>query len=106
MNAIEIGLDYETYSDVNLPECGLDNYVASPNFQPLMVSVAEPGKPEETFDFILDPDGEQKFKDWLILQSNEDVPVKFVAHNAGFERMVTRWFTQRWGWADIDYMFV
>ena len=34
------GLDFETYSDVNLPKEGLDRYINSPTFQPLIEAMS------------------------------------------------------------------
>ena len=36
-----VGLDFETYGDVNLPEEGLYRYVSSPHFRPLIAAVAQ-----------------------------------------------------------------
>ena len=47
------GLDYETWSDVNLPERGLHNYVSSPRFKALIASVVTPdGAAVYTFDWV------------------------------------------------------
>lgn len=82
------GLDFETYSDVDLKEHGLDRYIASPNFRVLVACVkGQNGSSDKTWDFVHGPmpwtlDHFKKFmSDGLKL---------FVAHNAGFERAVLR----------------
>jgi len=105
------GVDYETFSDVELsgPEAkGLPNYVASPNFRPLIVCTSG-GDAPAWFDFVMqdawvgfdylqhyDPDGED-YIDYTIeeawrhrLDYEVEVGHKLVAHNAGFERAVTK----------------
>src|SRR6188768_372667 len=105
------GVDYETFSDVELggPEAkGLPNYVASPNFRPLIVCTSG-GDAPAWFDFVMqdawvgfdylqhhDPDGEDYYElpieeAWRHrLDYEQEVGHKLVAHNASFERAVTK----------------
>lgn len=81
------GLDFETFSSVNLPKAGLDNYLASPDFQVLLASVAYPDRPTERFDFMLDRGARKRFKQRM---STLPIGTKIVAQNARFERRVLR----------------
>lgn len=85
-----IGLDFETYGDVDLPKHGLDRYINGPGFTPLMASIYRPySGTKDTFDFILG--GESALIRFM--QMTETVFSRggtFVAHNAGFERAVLR----------------
>lgn len=87
---MKIGIDFETYSDVDLPVHGLDNYVRGEDFTPLICSVSMPDRGEYTYDFILDPGSLHRFIDDM-QQLIADPDVTFVAHNAGFERAVNRY---------------
>ena len=102
-----IGLDYETYSDVELggkQARGLPNYIASPNFRVLCASLSVDGV-EWTYDFVFDCfrkqgiepqyydayDGgiKDQFETFLYGDvSDNDI---IIAHNASFERAVTSW---------------
>ena len=104
-------MDYETFSDVELggPNAkGLPNYVASPNFRPLMVCTSG-GDAPAWFDFVMqdawlgfdyiqhhDPNGEDYTEEtieeaWRFrLDYEEEVGHKLVAQNAPFERAVTK----------------
>ncbi|QYC53780.1 DNA polymerase I [Microbacterium phage EugeneKrabs] len=102
-----IGLDYETFSDVELggkEARGLPNYIASPNFRVLCASVSIDDE-EYTFDFVFDV-LRRKTKNWT--ESPGQVPARLfnclvdqtttdhgerviIAHNASFERAVTNW---------------
>lgn len=95
-----IALDYETFSSVDLPERGLDNYVKSPDFRILLASVY--GKfGTYTFDFVFNTwyeKGQEPLQDQDIpaqykrfLYAEDDV---IIAHSSGFERAVTEWFSQ------------
>ncbi|UVK60402.1 DNA polymerase I [Microbacterium phage Corn21] len=102
-----IGLDYETWSDVELggkEARGLPNYIASPNFKVLMASVSIDGE-EYTFDFVFDVlrrktknwtespgQVKQRFYNCLTDQTTTDHGSRIlIAHNASFERAVTSW---------------
>ena len=85
-----IGLDFETFSSVDLKKYGLENYVASPDFCPTVASIAEKGKKTIRYDFI-GPMGDS-YHDFCeaILKYLAD-GYTIVAHNAGFERRVLHW---------------
>jgi DNA polymerase len=92
-NTLLYGLDFETYSDVNLPKHGLDRYVNDPSFKPLMASIA-PNKTDfgitaANYDFVMGLDLVQErtmFVEQLARMQKEGYIL--VAHNAGFERAV------------------
>jgi len=102
LEELYVGLDYETWSRTNLPEKGLFNYVTDPEFKALIVSTADKyGK--FTYDFVFRcywQDGimqEQLDDDREVLDSFEWDLLNGVhanriimAHNAPFERAVTR----------------
>jgi DNA polymerase len=77
-----IGLDFETYSAVDLPKHGLARYVNDPTFRPLIGSVAVEGEITQRFDFIRDGNVAVKGLDAQIGNAT------IVAHNAGFEQAV------------------
>lgn len=75
-------IDFETYSSVNLRDCGAYPYMASPDFAPLIM----------TYRYGVDgqtkiAQGESEIK-WALRGLNEREHVTFVAHNANFERLV------------------
>ena len=75
-------IDFETYSPVNLKDCGAYPYMASPDFHPLIM----------TYRYGVDGEtkiaqGEAEIK-WALRGLNEREHVTFVAHNANFERLV------------------
>lgn len=87
---MEIGLDFETYSDVPIKQ-GLDRYMSSPDFRVLLGGVARESSPfgdpevEESFDFATGHSAARdnalgKFRELI---QNADI---IVAHNAPFER--------------------
>src|SRR5690606_5063736 len=61
----------------------------SENFTPLIASTASLDRQRETFDFILDSDGIEKFGTMVDRHLTQPRSY-FVAHNAGFERGVLR----------------
>lgn len=79
-----VGIDFETYSDVDIRKHGLDRYVSSPYFKPLIVAIAgiERGILVST-SWELDEAGIE-----LLLEFAEDQML--VAHNAAFELAVFR----------------
>lgn len=84
-----IGLDFETYSDVDLPKHGLDRYISSPYFLPLIASVAKQGVSGRTYTQryqLFDHRDQRQFQNDI----NHAVRcgVKIVAHNSGFEMAV------------------
>lgn len=96
----EIGLDYETWSDVELggkEARGLPNYIASPNFKVLCASISTP-EGEATFDFVFgvyrseyngveECDAKAALKEAITVVEQGTI----IAHNASFERAVTKW---------------
>lgn len=75
-------IDFETYSSVNLRDCGAYPYMASPDFAPLIM----------TYRYGVDgqtkiAQGETEIK-WALRGLHEREHVTFVAHNANFERLV------------------
>ena len=87
-----IGLDFETYSDVDLPTHGLARYLESPHFQVLLASVfyedAYSVPVRQTVDFTVHAlggvNGARQQLQSLLGNAN------IVAHNAGFEWAVLR----------------
>lgn len=79
-----LGLDFETYSDVDLKVHGLERYVKDPSFRVLIASVARLGHKTQRFDFI---SGTPALRDLAraefaaLLQGDGTI----VAHNAPFE---------------------
>lgn len=81
-----IGLDFETYSAVDLRVHGLYNYVHSPTFKPLIAAVAVEGMASEVLDLTGD-DYKMMRDDLIHLIGRRTI----VAHNAGFEQAVLDW---------------
>lgn len=81
-----IGLDFETYSAVDLFKHGLERYVTDETFQPLMACTYEHGNVNRTRYFpLFDNDPNQ-----LEQLMNRLDGYMIVAHNAGFERRVLK----------------
>lgn len=82
------GLDFETYGTRDLKKVGLANYLADPEFRPLVATVSfrhtDGTEDELELDFVQDHDGACQA---LLLQLG-DFPIG--VHNAGFERGVLR----------------
>ena len=82
--SLAVGLDFETFSSVNLPKAGLHNYVSSPDFAPLLACMWTP-KSTRVFDFVCgDGDVYGAFRDALKEYHH------ICAHNSEFERTVLR----------------
>lgn len=85
-----IGLDFETYAGISLPDVGLDNYVSHSTFTPLQASTYRRGPNGEDvrrrFDFVNDyfVAAQQGLRDEL-------GELTIVAHNAPFEMAVCDW---------------
>lgn len=74
-----LSIDVETYSDVDLKECGLYKYVESPNFEVMLVSCAIDDGPVKRIDLTKgDPDDELYDMLW-------DPTITKAAYNAAFE---------------------
>ena len=85
-----IGLDFETYGAVSLPDHGLERYVADKTFMPLLASTAQyrdgtRNVMHRNFDFVQDYYESARGK---LLAAIEGKTI--VAHNAGFEQRVLR----------------
>lgn len=81
-----VGLDFETYSVVNLPVNGLYNYTHDDSFQPLLAAVCYEKDAFETetevIDFIAEGEaGVERLKELIDGK-------RIAAHNAGFEQAV------------------
>lgn len=80
-----IGLDFETFSTVDLPKHGLHNYVSSLSFRPLIGSVAWRNDSGDIkvirHDFVFETDAAQRLR--FALQDEW-----IAAHNASFEQAV------------------
>lgn len=79
---MELHLDIETYSDVNLANCGVYKYAQSPNFEILLVAYAVDDGEVVCVDFTAG----EKLPD-LIVEYLHDPKVEKWAHNAQFERV-------------------
>lgn len=75
-------IDFETYSSVNLRDCGAYPYMASPDFAPLIMTYRYGGDGQTKI-----AQGEAEIK-WALRGLHEREHVTFVAHNANFERLV------------------
>lgn len=92
--SLDVEIDFETRSDVDLKKRGAYNYFASPHTKPLVGCYSLDGAP---------------VKRWL---PHEPCPPEIVAHveaggmisahNAGFERGLWRILVARYGWPDAD----
>lgn len=81
-----VGLDFETFSSVDIRKHGAARYFESPDFTVLLAAVSSGNRPTGTmvFDFVTDPDARSK-----LLTELKHASV-IVAHNASFERAVCR----------------
>ena len=81
------GLDFETFGTRDLPTVGLDNYLADPEFKPLLAAVSWDFNAARSlvFDFVCDPFAENNFNKFL-----SEREVYAIAHNASFERGVLK----------------
>jgi DNA polymerase len=82
-------IDIESYSSVDLTECGLHKYAEAPDFQVLLIAYSVDGGPVKVIDEVTgdDFDGHCDVFDMLI-----DPDYIKVAHNAAFERTcLARW---------------
>lgn len=76
-----LGLDFETFSDVDIKTHGMYRYMESPLFTTLCGVISWPDGRRTTFDFVQHPHEVQYLKQVLAEQKTE----KIVAHNAPFE---------------------
>lgn len=80
-----IGLDFETYSDVDIKRHGLDRYMSDPSFTVLLGCVADQDDIVDVFDFIFD--GPNEALSMLRRRLRGEI---VSAHNASFERGVLK----------------
>ena len=81
-----IGLDFETYSDVDLKKHGLYRYTESPFFRPLLVGLATPAASSWYFD--ISQHSKQLAREYIGDAIHDST---IVAHNVPFERRVLAW---------------
>lgn len=82
-----VGLDFETYGDVDLPTHGLDRYVSGDHFQPLIAAVVQMDGPvvdAKVFDFTKPETYDRMRAQFIKTLEGRTI----VAHNAGFEQAV------------------
>lgn len=80
-----IGIDFETYSDVDIKTYGLDNYFRGEHFKALLVGISLSNIPV-TWD-LLNPDGSYN-DDALLALAHVAGMYQLCAHNSAFEEMV------------------
>ena len=78
----ELGIDIETYSEVNLKDCGLYRYADDPSYEVLLFAYSVNGGPTQQVDLAMGETIPQKIADALY-----DPSVLKTAHNAAFERV-------------------
>lgn len=78
-------IDVETYSSIDIKECGAYKYVDSPDFEIILISYAFDDEDVKTIDVLSGEEIPQKFIDALY-----DADILKVAHNATFERLCFR----------------
>lgn len=77
----ELFIDVETFSSVDIKECGAYKYIASPDFEILICSYAFGDDDVVTVDLAQDDEWPEEF-----IEALHDPTVLKVAHNAVFER--------------------
>lgn len=83
----ELGIDIETYSSNDLPDCGVYKYVEAADFTILLFAYSVDGGPVSCVDLA---QGEQLPDD--IMRALSDPAVTKTAYNAAFERIcISRW---------------
>lgn len=75
-------IDIETYSSVDITTCGAYKYIASPDFEILMVGYAFDNEPVQVIDLAQGEELPEEFEEALF-----DMDVLKHAHNAVFERL-------------------
>lgn len=78
------GLDFETFSEVDLRKHGLDRYVNHPSFRVLLASVSHETDSTKRFDFITTTDPDRVVRQLRAKLAGQTI----IAQNAGFERAV------------------
>ena len=97
--ALYLGLDFETFSGVDITKVGLDNYINHPDFEPLLGAIAWRETPSSEistrlYDFVRLRWPFSGFPEDLKLLAKEGRTL--AAHNSMFEKLVLnrRWPTQ------------
>lgn len=86
------GLDFETFSEVNLPLYGADNYRRHESFEPLCATLVYPDGVKKRYNFV--EDHEQMAVLLNDLEEAAEQNAQVACHNVGFERGVIDWMTQ------------
>ena len=79
---MNLSIDIETYSDVDLKKCGVYRYVESHAFEILLFGYSIDGNPVQVIDLA----SGEKLPAYLILAIQSNAVIKW-AHNANFERI-------------------
>jgi len=82
----DVFLDFETFSSVDIRNCGAYKYTSSPDFEPLMLAYSTDKRNVYAED-LLYTSGELPMR---LIKSLEDEDCLIHAHNATFERLVLR----------------
>ena len=97
--ALYLGLDFETFSGVDITKVGLDNYINHPDFEPLLGAIAWRETPSSKistrlYDFVQFDYKDNRFLWYLKLLVKDGRTL--AAHNSMFEKLVLnrRWPTQ------------
>lgn len=80
-----VGIDFETYCELDLTKVGIDQYTSHPSFRPLICSVVFDDDTCQTLDFVNGWDGSM-----ATLRLFMDKVRNFSAHNSDFEQAVLR----------------
>ena len=79
---VKLFIDVETYSSIDIKECGAYKYIESPDFEILIISYAIDDGEVKTIDLAQGDDMPDEFLEALL-----NSEVRKVAHNAVFERL-------------------
>ena len=77
-----LSIDLETYSSVNLKDCGVYKYVESPDFEIMLCAISYDNEPVTVYELAVGDELPQSFIDAL---TDENIIKE--AHNATFERV-------------------
>ena len=94
--ALYLGLDFETFSGVDITKVGLDNYINHPDFMPLLGAIAWRDTPSSEISTRLYDFVQFDYRDnWFSVDLK--ILVKggrtLAAHNSMFEKLVLK---RRW----------
>lgn len=87
-----VGLDFETFSDVNLQKHGADRYFASDQFRPLLAAI-DAGEDPDVYDFVMYPNADL-LRFLIYIEGIAHKKVTPAAHNAAFEARTLEWMTR------------